>query len=115
MRRRAFLVLLGSSATWPLMARAQQPTMARIGILIGLPENDPVATKDVQALLEGLSLLGWKRDKNMRIDIRWSADPARMQQVAKDLIELRPDFDSNRFNAHHSGGLERDAHHTGRV
>jgi putative ABC transport system substrate-binding protein len=92
-RRRAFIVLLGSSAaTWPLTARAQQQAMARIGVLIGLPEKDPVATKDVRALLEGLLQLGWKRDKNIRIDIRWSADPARMQQLAKDLIELRPDL-----------------------
>jgi putative ABC transport system substrate-binding protein len=37
--------------------------------------------------------LGWKRDKNIHIDIRWAGtDPAGMQQLAKELIELRPDL-----------------------
>jgi putative ABC transport system substrate-binding protein len=40
-----------------------------------------------------LSELGWKRDKNLRIDIRWAGpDLARMQQLAKDLIALQPDL-----------------------
>jgi putative tryptophan/tyrosine transport system substrate-binding protein len=37
--------------------------------------------------------LGWKRDKNIHIDIRLAGtDPAGMQQLAKELIELRPDL-----------------------
>jgi putative ABC transport system substrate-binding protein len=93
MRRRKFLSLLGGTAiTWPLASRAQQPTMPRIGVLLDLPEDDPEAQKSLQALVEGLSHLGWKRDKNMRIDIRWATDPARMQQAARELIELRPDL-----------------------
>ena len=93
MRRRDFIVLLGSSAAaWPLAAYAQQPTMSRIGVLIGLTEGDPEAEKWIQALVEGLTQLGWKRDKNMRVDIYSATEPARMQQMAKDLIKLRPDL-----------------------
>ena len=94
MRRREFITLAGgAAAAWPLVVHSQQPTMSRIGMLVGLAEDDPEAEKWIQALVEGLSQLGWKRDKNIRIDIRWAViDLARMQQLAKELIELRPDL-----------------------
>jgi putative tryptophan/tyrosine transport system substrate-binding protein len=94
MRRRKFITLVGSAlAAWPLTAQAQQPTMLRIGVLVGWPEGDPEGETEIQALVEELSRLGWTRDKNVRIDIRWAGlDFARMQQLAKELIELRPDL-----------------------
>ena len=93
MRRRELIALIASaSAAWPFAAPAQQPTTLRIGVLMSYPEGDPEGERLIQALFEGLSQLGWDRDKNMRIDVRWSADPARMQQLGKDLVELRPDL-----------------------
>ena len=43
MRRREFIMLSGSAATWPLSASAQQPErMRRIGVLVGAGgEDDP--------------------------------------------------------------------------
>jgi putative ABC transport system substrate-binding protein len=94
MKRREFIASLGGAVVmWPLAARSLQQTMSRIGVLVGLPESDPEGERWILALVEGLSQLGWKRDKNLRIDIRWAGiDPSRMQQIAKELIDMRPDL-----------------------
>jgi ABC-type uncharacterized transport system substrate-binding protein len=94
MRRREFITLAGgAAAAWPLAVRAQQPAMSRIGVLVGSSESNPETKKLIEALLERLFQLGWKRDKNIHIDVRWGAgDPGRMQKLAKELIELRPDL-----------------------
>jgi putative tryptophan/tyrosine transport system substrate-binding protein len=92
MRRREFITLVSSAAMWPLAAGAQQPAISRIGVLVGFPEGDAEGEKWIQALIEGLSQLGWKRDQNVRIDVRWGVDPDRMPRLAKELVELRPDL-----------------------
>jgi putative ABC transport system substrate-binding protein len=94
MRRREFITLIATApAGWPFAALAQQPLLSRIGVLMPFLEGDAEGEKWMQALVEGLSERGWKRDKNLRIDIRWAgADPARMQQLAQELIEMRPDL-----------------------
>jgi putative tryptophan/tyrosine transport system substrate-binding protein len=93
MRRREFITLIGSaSAALSLAAHAQQPTMLRLGVLMGVSEDDPESERWIAAFFEGLSQFGWKRDKNLRVDIRWAGvDLVRMQQLAKELIELRPE------------------------
>jgi putative tryptophan/tyrosine transport system substrate-binding protein len=94
MRRREFITLIGSaSVAWSIAARAQQPATSRIGVLVAFPEGDPEGERQIRALVKGLSEFGWKRDKNMQIDMRWAGtDPARMQKLAKELIEKRPDL-----------------------
>jgi putative tryptophan/tyrosine transport system substrate-binding protein len=58
MRRREFIKVIGGGAVaWPLIARAQQPTMPLIGVLMG--QTRPVAQLRVAAFLQSLQRLGW--------------------------------------------------------
>jgi putative tryptophan/tyrosine transport system substrate-binding protein len=93
-RRREFITLLGGAAVaWPLAARAQQPEMRRIGVLMSLAESDPEAQARVAAFRNGLQTLGWTEGRNVRIDIRWAAsDATLMQRFAKELIALQPNL-----------------------
>src|SRR5436190_9785919 len=95
MKRRQFMTLIGgAAATWPLVARAQQPAkrMRRVGALIGFAENDPATQRRVAAFLKGLADLGWTRDRDVTIDLRYGAgDADRNRTFAKELVGLNPD------------------------
>jgi putative ABC transport system substrate-binding protein len=68
LRRRDFIAGLGGSAAWPLAARAQQGgRVRRIGVLIGLDENDPAAKTYVSAFTQALAGLGWTDGRNVRM------------------------------------------------
>jgi len=93
-RRREFIVLVGgAAATWPLVARAQQPErVRRIGVLMAPSANDPEAQARVAACLQGLQELGWSVGRNVIVDIRWSAgNNADARKYAAELVALAPD------------------------
>jgi putative tryptophan/tyrosine transport system substrate-binding protein len=84
MRRRDFFPLVGSAATFLLVARAQQPTdrVQRIGFLTGNAEGDREAEASVAAFRHGLQQFGWVEGRNLRIDFRWAAgDGNRMREL----------------------------------
>ncbi len=93
-RREVITLLGGGAATWPLVARAQQPDrMRRIGVLMAVPESDREYQAFLAAFREGLQTLGWTEGRNIRIDTRWAAlDAEAMQQFAKELVALQPDL-----------------------
>ena len=73
MRRRKFLRLVGGAASWPVVALAQQPEpMRRIGVLVGLAENDPEMKERLAGFRQGLEKLGWSEGSNVRIDYRFA-------------------------------------------
>jgi putative ABC transport system substrate-binding protein len=94
MRRRDFIGFLGSSvAMWPLAARAQQGSRPRrIGMLMGLVEGDPQASKYSGAFRESLGALGWRDGVNVQIDYRATADVDGMRSRAVELISLGPEL-----------------------
>lgn len=94
MRRRDFIALLGgTAAALPAVARAQQAErMRRIGVLIGLAENDPQTKERLAGFREGLERRGWTEGHDLRIDYRFAGNgPDRYQSLAKELVALQPD------------------------
>ena len=93
MKRRDFISLLGSAvAAWPLAARAQQPErVRRIGVLVGLAENDPEMKERLAGLRQGLEKFGWAEGSNLRIDYRFAPAGAQARLLARELIALQPD------------------------
>ena len=94
MRRRQFISFLGSAAAWPVAVRALKgERMRRIGILAGLPENDPEAQARVAAFVQRLDELGWTRGLNIHVDIRWSGGVSDdLRRFAGELARLNPDL-----------------------
>ena len=67
MRRREFIRLVGGTAAWPLMARAQQP-MPVVGWLHSAPASFTVPL--VSAFRKGLSEAGFTEHQNVLIEYR---------------------------------------------
>jgi putative ABC transport system substrate-binding protein len=94
LRRREFIAGLGGAAAWPLTVRAQQgDRVRRVGVLVGLDENDPSEKAAVPAFTQALADLGWTDGRNVRIDLRWGGgDANRIRALAKELVDLQPDI-----------------------
>jgi putative ABC transport system substrate-binding protein len=93
-KRRTFIVGLGSAAAWPLAARAQQADrVRRIGVLQAGDENDSEGKSVVSALTQALADLGWTDGRNVGMDLRWTgADINRIRALAQELVGLQPDI-----------------------
>jgi putative ABC transport system substrate-binding protein len=94
MKRREFIAIAGGAAiTWPLAARAQKPTMSRIGVVMPFKESDPVAQSLVVAFRQELQKLGWTLGRNIAIDVRYATnDPKQVRALAVELMGLKPDL-----------------------
>ena len=97
MRRRDFIkVIAGSTAVWPLAARAQQAErVRRIGVLLGVTtETDSDAQARDAAFRQAMQQLGWVEGRNVRYEQRsrsgGNVDLARRN--AAELVALAPDI-----------------------
>jgi putative ABC transport system substrate-binding protein len=93
MRRREFFALLGGTAIWPIVARAQQgDRVRRVGVLLAYLESDAQVQTWTKALVASLQELGWNNGRNIQLDYRWAGpDPDRLRIAAEELVRLNPD------------------------
>ena len=93
--RREFMALLGgAAAAWPPLARAQQGGRSRrVGVLLGLGENDPEGQSWLDGFRQGLEKLGWLQGSNVVMDYRYAPGNSAEEvlALAKEIIALRPD------------------------
>jgi putative tryptophan/tyrosine transport system substrate-binding protein len=90
MRPRNFIAGLSSTtAAWPLVARAQPPAMALIGILgRGFPTSSAIF---VDAFKQGMADNGLVEGRDYVLDVRWAeGDYTRFAALAADLAQRKP-------------------------
>src|SRR5215467_8387853 len=90
--RREFIALFGGAlANRAISANAQELRVRTVGALMGFA-NDAEAKARTEAFQQGLETAGWSVGHNLRIEYRYAeGDTARMQALALELVELKPD------------------------
>jgi putative tryptophan/tyrosine transport system substrate-binding protein len=87
MRRRTFIAGLGSTAAWPLTARAQQPAMPVVGVVyVGLAD---AGAGYVAAFRKGLGETGYVVGQNVTVEDYWLEGVDRLPALMADLVRRR--------------------------
>jgi putative ABC transport system substrate-binding protein len=88
LRRREFVTLLGSAATWPLAARGQQPAMPVIGYLYAGSPGPGVAANGLAAFPSSfVADTGYVEGQNATIEFRYAAgEYNKLLEFAADLV-----------------------------
>jgi len=89
MKRRTFIAGLGSAAAWSMAARAQQPAVPVIGVLVTRTPDDAYNVFAVP-ILQGLKETGYVEGQNVAIEYRWAANEYdQVLALAADLVRRR--------------------------
>jgi putative tryptophan/tyrosine transport system substrate-binding protein len=93
MKRREFIILLGSAAAWPVVSKAQQAERVRlIGLLSILGPDDQEAHARRSVFEQALQQLGWTVGRNLKIEVRQvGSDLDNIRRYAAELVALTPD------------------------
>jgi putative ABC transport system substrate-binding protein len=73
------------------VARAQQSTVKRVGVLMGFAESDPQWHSRFAAFQTALRELGWTDGRNVVITSRWTSTDPDPSKYAAELIAGSPD------------------------
>jgi putative tryptophan/tyrosine transport system substrate-binding protein len=88
LERREFILLLGSAATWPLAARAQQPSLPVVGFISGRSPRDSESL--AAAFRRGLTESGFIEGQNVAIEYRGAEyHNERLPAMVADLIRRK--------------------------
>jgi putative ABC transport system substrate-binding protein len=87
-KRRAFIVALGSAATWPLAARGQPEKLPTIGFLGQSTRS--AASEWVAAFVQRLRELGWIDGRTIAIEYRWAEQrEEHYNEIAAEFVRLK--------------------------
>jgi putative ABC transport system substrate-binding protein len=89
MRRRKFIILLGSTAAWPLAAGAQHrlPTVSVLGVATASAWESNIAV-----FTQRLNELGWMDARTLACEYRWAEGHSeRFAELAAELVGLKVD------------------------
>jgi putative tryptophan/tyrosine transport system substrate-binding protein len=90
MRRREFIGVLGGAAAWPVVTRAQQTKVWRVGYLSG-GSATKLAVAMTDAFRVKLQDLGYVEGTNLTLDVRRGDDDyTRLPALAAELVSLAP-------------------------
>ena len=104
MNRREIIAGLGSAATWPVVARAQQPAVPLIGYLGSSFADDEYLTVP---FLQGLKETGYVEGQNVAVEYRWEENQYdRLPSLAAD-----PRSSNRSRRCRRSAGGEGSYHH----
>src|SRR3974390_2417680 len=89
MKRREFITLLGGATAWPLVTRAQQPKVWRIGVLAPVPLMPAM----LSAFRDGMRERGYVEGQNLSIDVRWPQgtfehDPSPVAELINSNVDV---------------------------
>jgi putative ABC transport system substrate-binding protein len=90
--RRKFIALLSTSVALPNVAFGQR-LKRKLCVVLAI-KSSAEYQKALEAFDQTLTLLGWKRDENLRVDHFWSAGDQGYEhalEIAKDVLFLDPD------------------------
>jgi putative ABC transport system substrate-binding protein len=86
-KRRKLITLIGGAAAWPLAARAQQPAMPVVGVLVSRGAGDDPHL--LAAFRQGLKDVGYVEGQNMATAYRFAEGQYdRLPALAADLVRL---------------------------
>ena len=93
MRRRDFTLLVGGTAAWPFVARAQHPQakLPLVGALLPGNPSAPITLSLLEAFRRGLREEGFVEGQNVRTQNRYEEDLDGLRRAAVELVGLNVD------------------------